>query len=362
MLYISDLTAGGAQKQILLLANHLKGEFDVSVVTWQNEKTDFFVVPKGIKRFCLAENTESHQPNLFRILVRITRSRKLIQIIQPEVIISFLHEINFLTFLSTFGHKIKTIGSIREYPGVSKLSIKLRIYLFFSRFLDVVVVQTQDIRNWCKKNTKINEIAIVNNLYDFNSEIRTKSLQLSDPSPPSKDFILAVGTKYYQKGFDLLLESYYQSNVKKNDIQLCIVGIENKSDKVLLRKKIESLNLHNDVVTHDKIYNLNPYFLKSKFFVLSSRFEGIPNVLIEALLLQVPIIAFDCPTGPREVLKNGDCGFLVKDRDINELASVINQAITESEFLRLLKIKALQCKPLSEKQEVDSWKQLIRGL
>lgn len=361
MLYISDLSAGGAQKQILLLANYLKSEFDVSVVTWQNEKNDFFVVPKGIKRFCLAKNTESHKPSLFRILVRIIRSRKLIQINQPEVVISFLHEINFLAVLSTFGHDIKTIGSIREYPGVSKLSIKLRFYLYFSRFIDVVVVQTQDIRNWCLKNLKINEIAVINNLYDSSSEIRSDSLPLSDPSPPSKDFILAVGTKYYQKGFDLLLDSYYQSNVKKNDIQLCIVGIENKTDKVLLRNKIDSLNLHNFVIIHDKIYDLDPYFLKSKFFVLSSRFEGIPNVLIEALSLQVPIIAFDCPTGPREVLKNGDCGFIVKNGDTSELASVINKAINESEFLRLLKIKAMQCKPLSEKG-VESWIQLIRGL
>jgi glycosyltransferase involved in cell wall biosynthesis len=78
----------------------------------------------------------------------------------------------------------------------------------------------------------------------------------------------------------------------------------------------------------DKIYR------NALFFVFSSRFEGIPNVLLEALTYQLPIIAFDCPTGPREVLNNGELGVLVPHLDVNSLEESILNMATNQEIRR----------------------------
>ncbi|AMR79523.1 glycosyltransferase family 4 protein [Cupriavidus nantongensis] len=136
---------------------------------------------------------------------------------------------------------------------------------------------------------------------------------------PRSNTLLAVGRFSDQKGFDLLLEAYYSYTVKVAEAwSLTIVG------DGPLRQQIEARA--RDMGVLDKIRftgmqrNVEDFFREAGIFVLSSRFEAFPMVLLEALGSGLPVISFDCPTGPREILADGQAGMLVTAEDSNALA------------------------------------------
>ncbi len=106
--------------------------------------------------------------------------------------------------------------------------------------------------------------------------------------------------------------------------------------------------------------NIKDELLNSSFFVLSSRFEGLPMVLIESITCGLPIVAFDCETGPREIIKNNDCGILVENGNINELANAMKKIIADEELRKKLSINAIE---KSKKYEISNimskWEKLF---
>lgn len=144
------------------------------------------------------------------------------------------------------------------------------------------------------------------------------------------DYICAVGRLCEQKGFDILIESYAKAYEYNPDLpDLVIVG--EGSDRLKLQKQIETYKLKNKI--HLYGFCKNPYYVmaNSKLFILSSRNEGLPTVLIEALALNIPIVATDCPTGPREILDNGKFGQLVPVNDTEKMAEAILKSFNYSQ-------------------------------
>lgn len=145
------------------------------------------------------------------------------------------------------------------------------------------------------------------------AENNTENVQLHEP------YYCSVGRLCEQKGFDLLLQAYEKAKQQCPELpNLVIVG--EGPDLALLESQVRNLGLTDSVFFTG--FNRNPYFIMkhSVGFILSSRHEGLPTVLIEALALQSAIVSFDCPTGPREILKQGELGYLVADGDIDALA------------------------------------------
>lgn len=139
---------------------------------------------------------------------------------------------------------------------------------------------------------------------------------------PSEPVILSVGRLEYQKGFDILIKSF--SSIVKKGYSGTLLILGEGSQKEQLRKIIDTENLHSRVILPGFI-NPYPIIKQSDLFVLSSRYEGLPTVLIEALVLDKKIIATDCPAGPREILKNGKYGTLVTTENTQELAEALEQ-------------------------------------
>ena len=103
-----------------------------------------------------------------------------------------------------------------------------------------------------------------------------------------------------------------------------------------LKKIIKSNQLSMTIQLVGQTKNIKDELLNSSFFVLSSRFEGLPMVLIESITCGLPIVAFDCETGPREIIKNNDCGILVENGNINELANAMKKIIVDEEFSNIM--------------------------
>lgn len=172
--------------------------------------------------------------------------------------------------------------------------------------------------------------------------------------------VLAMGRLSREKGFDLLLQAWSVAMPQLPGWSLRIVGNGQMHDELVL--KAGSLGIENNVTFAP--FSDDPFSLYSEcgIFVLSSRFEGLPFVLIEAMTCGAASISFDCPNGPREVIRNGVNGLLVPAGEVDALASAIVK-LGENPMLRRRLGNAAQSvsKPFSEPRIVARWHEVLYG-
>lgn len=138
--------------------------------------------------------------------------------------------------------------------------------------------------------------------------------------------LLGMGWLIRRKGFDLLLRSFASVVRSGHDLNLLLLG--EGEERASLEAQVEDLGLSGRVFLPG--YHADPYPLLSRAeaFVLSSRNEGLPTVLLEAMSLGVPVVAFDCPSGPSEILDKGRYGLLVPPEDHSSMASAIGNVLS----------------------------------
>nr|WP_068893291.1 glycosyltransferase [Pedobacter panaciterrae] len=146
-----------------------------------------------------------------------------------------------------------------------------------------------------------------------------------------RKFILSVGRLDHQKGFDLLIKAFEKLQMRDVDLLISGEGVERKN----LESQITDLNLNGRVKLIGYQKNLQDYYRQAEMFVLSSRNEGYPNVLVEAMSLGCACVATDCEFGPSDIIENEKNGLLVKANSIKYLSEAINRTMSDP----VLKIK-----------------------
>ena len=169
--------------------------------------------------------------------------------------------------------------------------------------------------------------------------------------------ILAIGRLTPQKGFDLLVESFSLISERFPEWKLKIIG-DDFGDKALLEEMIAQKRIRN-VELKPASKEIEKAYQSASFFVLSSRFEGLPMVLIEAMSFGLPVVAFDCPTGPAEIV-NENNGFLVENGNIAELAKKMEMLMVDKRLL-LTKSKGSEIEALRfTKTKIDQlWQKVL---
>jgi glycosyltransferase involved in cell wall biosynthesis len=163
------------------------------------------------------------------------------------------------------------------------------------------------------------------------------------PYPPAaldQKVIIAAGRFGAQKGFDLLVDAFATVSAKHPDWQLDIFGGGDWRDR--LNRQIESLGLTGKIRLPGITAHLDREFRRASMYVLSSRKEGLPMVLLEAMAAGLPPVAFDCPTGPREVISSGKDGLLIPAEDTAALAAGICELIEDAELRRAMGAAAIE--------------------
>ncbi|MGU5711470.1 glycosyltransferase family 4 protein [Aeromonas caviae] len=178
-----------------------------------------------------------------------------------------------------------------------------------------------------------------------------------------KKIFLAVGRLTYQKGFDLLLQAWSSVAVDNPDWHLRIVG--DGEDKTDLERMCRELNIINSVQFIPKTNNIAEHYMQASFFIMSSRFEGLPLVLIEAQAYGLPIVSFDCDTGPSEVVINNKTGWLCTPLDHKELSQLISKAIAlryNSEKYECFCVESMKnANSFAVSKIIDKWMVLLNG-
>jgi len=173
-----------------------------------------------------------------------------------------------------------------------------------------------------------------------------------------KQEILALGRLVPQKGYDLLLEAWSLANKRLPDWFLRIVGEGAMLEE--LKELAKKFKIGHCVVFDS--FSEFPFMLYSEcgIFVLSSRFEGLPFVLIEAMICGAPCISFDCPNGPREVINNGVNGLLVPSENVTALADTIVKLAKNQEMRQHLGENARKIAKFYSKETIaDRWIQIL---
>lgn len=237
-----------------------------------------------------------------------------------DYVISFGDTSCVLLLFLRFFYNYKLIISERGDPS-SKGSFMVNIRRKLYRFFDIVVFQTEGAANL------------------FNQAVRKKSVVIPNPiSIPnicwnigsSKHKISSVGRiDFYQKRQDLLLTAFVDVLKIHPDYELHFYGSGNDEDK--LKNIVKELNLQNSVVLHGAVKDIQNHIVDSSLFVLTSDFEGIPNALLEAMALGMPVVSTDCKPGGARMLIDDTNGIIVPCGDSKALSEAICASIESPE-------------------------------
>jgi GalNAc-alpha-(1->4)-GalNAc-alpha-(1->3)-diNAcBac-PP-undecaprenol alpha-1,4-N-acetyl-D-galactosaminyltransferase len=340
-LVISTFGAGGAERVMSLMANYwAEQRRDISLITLDSQSNDWYRLHPSIKRVSLdVLSISTHIGQAIRDNVRrIILLRRALRRVAPDVVISFLDTTNVLTLLASHGLGIPIIVSERNDPSRNAIGSAwsgLRSLLY--RQADVLVVQSRAIRDWAVRLPRIKTIQIIPN------PVST----ICDGSPhtstghDSTYTIVAMGRLVRQKGFDLLLEAFARCAEKHANWSLVIIGEGPQRES--LQAFASDLGIAGRVRLVGQCYDPATILKAADLFVLSSRYEGFPNALLEAMACQLPVVSTDCSGGgPREIIRNGVDGVLVPSEDVTALADAMDRLIANADERRRLGRRALE--------------------
>ncbi|MGI5157189.1 glycosyltransferase family 4 protein [Microbispora sp. CA-102843] len=181
------------------------------------------------------------------------------------------------------------------------------------------------------------------------------------PSRQEHPVVVAAGRLVRQKGFDLLLPAFAQVVKEHPEWRLRVFGTGPR--KAALRGLIGEYGLAAHVTLMGRTNRLDDELARASIYALSSRFEGLPMVMIEAMTHALPIAAFDCPTGPRDVLTDGTDGVLVPCEDVDALAAALNRLIADRDLrLRMGAAAAATAREYAPENVMPLWENLFAEL
>ena len=381
---LPTLSGGGQERIVSRLSFALDDSFyeKILVIFYQTKK-DYPFKGKMIElKLPLVKGPLKFFTKIIFLLMRIYFLRKIKKNLTPDIVVSFGPEANVVNVFSNLGlKKIKTIVSIRTVE-----SFHFKEYFFalkwYYNFILRLILKLSDkiipnsefgaqdlIKNFGAKKEKVFTIY---NFFDIKN-IEKESLEDLEEFErlfSEKKVIISVGRLEFPKGFQYLIEGFKEINLKFPETILLFLGEGN------LKKKLE--NLRDKLNLKEKVFFLgfrkNPFkFLRKSFlFVLSSLREGFPNVLLEAMICQVPVIATDAPGAMREILSPnsrgqkinniflGEYGVLIPPKDpkaISEAISLfLNDEKLRNEYVKKGKKRALD---FDQEKIINLWKKIL---
>lgn len=320
---IPTLQAGGAERVLTTLVNYWAQDdrFEISLLVHDRDNPFYAVHPavkitktpywKGMRKWVVFFATYRH----------LKRQK-------PDVVVPFILWNNILTVIAAKLLKIPCLLSERVSPHIVKFPFTWIRNIAYSMAAGIVI------------QTKRGALMLP-------TRMKNKFFIIPNPVlvPPTKaslnsHSIISVGRLTQQKQFPHLISAFDRVEKKYKDWTLTIFG--EGSDREKLEKLIREKNLTHKIFLPGRVKDLASEMVKRSIFVLSSEFEGMPNVLAEAMALGLSVVSTDCPTGPRELIEDGKDGLLVPVKDVSALAKAMEQLMKEEALREQLGKRAAQ--------------------
>ena len=336
--------AGGVERVLTLKANYFAEHFgyDITIIlTEGKDKPLFYPLSDRIKIVNLDVNFEelwtcSFVKKVFVYLSkqRIFKKRLTAELmhIRPDITVSLLRrEINFINDIKDGSKKIGELhvnrANYRNFEEGDANFIKNLFAKFWMRSLvshlkqldKFIVLTEEDKASW----TELSNVEVIPDPLAFD---------VAEVSPLKAKRVIAVGRYVYQKGFDLLLQAWAKIEKQFPDWELAIYGMGDRLPYENLAKQL-GVDM-NRCHLNGSTQNIRKEYLESSLFVFSSRFEGFGMVLIEAMACGLPVVSFDCPCGPKDIVSHDEDGLLVPSGDIDKLADELSVVMSNESLIR----------------------------
>ncbi|WP_373026106.1 glycosyltransferase, partial [Thioalkalivibrio sp.] len=326
---VHSLGLGGAERNTVNLANRFAAEgWEVLVITSANDSNDVFKLAPPVARHIL----KCHRPSGLRagpwsLVCRIAEIRAVLKRFQPQALVCMMTTANVLGTVAARRLPVRVIISERNWPGRQELRLPWRVLRNrVYRHADHFAAQTNEGADWVREHLGLRAVTVIPNAVSVPIAVDTAQ-PCPEPAADGRKLILAVGTKPHQKGFDLLLQAVIPLLQREPGWSLVVLGINNErllGQLPKAHKAGEQIDLPLDRIRAlGEVGNPGAWYDAAEIFVLSSRFEGFPNVLVEAMAHGCAPVAFACPTGPAEIISDKDTGLLVPNGDIAGLRTAI---------------------------------------
>jgi glycosyltransferase involved in cell wall biosynthesis len=335
-------SAGGVERVVSVKASYFAEvyNYDVTIIVTEGKGRDcFFPLSDKVKVVNLNLGFEElwkvpFIKKVFLYLKKQYKYRRMLRVellrIQPDITISVLRrEINFINSIPDGSHKIGELhvnrSNYRNFTSRDSNFVKR----LFARFwmndllkhlqkLDRMVVLTEDAK---KDWPELSNVTLIPDPIPF---------KVNQVSTLSSKRVVSIGRYAYEKGNDLLLKAWAKVEKSCKDWSLDIYGMGNQTPyrALMLELGIDETRCH----LHGSLTDVKDAYLNSSVFTLPSRFEGFGLVIIEAMACGVPIVAFDCENGPRNIITNNQNGILVPPFNVNEYAESLLRLMRDDQL------------------------------
>lgn len=327
LIYISSLSAGGAERVASNLASSWAYEGRrITVVTLSDASQDFYKLAPEVERISLDLRRNSANP--LRAVVnnvsRVLALRRILQKKSPDIALAMMDKANIILSIAALGlSDIVVIGAERTHPPQIALGLfwSWMRWFWYGR-LSAITALTKESRDWLLSNTEAKKVVVIPNAVYWPLPAQEPKLEPQAFLTPGRKILLAVGRLSVEKGFDVLLETFSKIAAKHCNWDLVLVGegplrsfLEAQSAQSRLQHRIHLVGI---------VGNVGHWYQVANLFVMSSRFEGFPNTLAEALAHGLPAVSFDCDTGPRDIIRHEVDGLLVPVGDSKSFAEAID--------------------------------------
>jgi len=364
ILFYTDQTYkhGGIERVLTNKINYLvkQQNYEVHLLTTeQKNKTHCYTTNNKLITHDLGinyhrETSYFHPKNLLKVPFHFFRLKKQLKQINPDIVITPHYDFSF--FLHKKSKKIKEYHSSKYFESKNRnnnksifKNILYKLNDFIESKYDNIIILTKDEKQHYKSN---NTIVIPNGIDDISKQ----TAKLINKTAISAGRIAPV------KGFDKLIDTWHIIAKKYPDWKLEIYGDGEATYIEKLQKQINKLNLQKQICLCGQTDNLKDEMLEASLYVMSSKTECFPMVLLEAQSVGLPIVSFDCPYGPRNIITNNQDGILVEDQNNDKLANAI-MILIENENIRIEmgQMAKLNIKKLQEKEVMNKWFKLFKA-
>ncbi|WP_342190416.1 glycosyltransferase family 4 protein [Stieleria varia] len=321
---IHSLSGGGAERVMASLASRLAlREHAVTLITLDDGSSDRHDLGSDVGRITLnvMGASESLWDKLSRFRARYTALRNAIVDTRADVVLSFCDRTNIETLIAAKRTGIPVVVSERSDPRWQTLGsfwewMRRRTYRRAARVIALTETTAEFLR-------PLNPRTVV-----IPSAIECPPIRSDRVAAQLEKMIIGVGRLEPEKGFDRLIEAFAIATTQHPDWRLKILG--DGSQRETLIGQAKSLNIAHRVEMPGWVRPIWEPLSRATIFALASRYEGFPSALMEAMASGVPSVSVDCPSGPREIIRDGDNGRLCGN-DVSSLADAISELISQDE-------------------------------
>ncbi|MDB5763092.1 MAG: glycosyl transferase [Herminiimonas sp.] len=347
LFFIHSLGAGGAERVTASLANHWTAKgWDVTIVTLAPRAADFYELAPGVARIALnlAQESGDALTGSLRNIRRIAAVRASLRQVHPDVAVAMMTTANVILALAAAGLPgLCAIGSERTYPPLSPLgavweTARRRAY----GRLFAVVSQTRECAAWLGAHSRARRLPVIPNAACWPLPDQHPRIDPDAVCAPERRILLAVGRLSKTKGFDRLLHAFSSLCTRHPAWDLVILG--EGPERSAMETAIHAGGLENRVFLPGRVGNVARWYERADLYAMTSRQEGFPNALVEALAHGLPAVSVDCDAGPRDIIRSEIDGLLVPRDDEAALEAALERTMGDPAMIDRFAARAAEAR------------------